>query len=175
MNFVFLLFLGICVLLLILAVIGLSKPSMVEMRESIKINSTPEALFPFLADFEKFVVWSPWTANDPHMKMTFSGQKGEIEHRYEWKGNAQVGEGWMQIVHIHPNERIEIDLKFGKRNTSKTGFTIKQLGGETLVTWFLSTEIGQNPLSRLMGPIMKKYILRDFNKGLNNLKTLLES
>ena len=52
---------------------------------------------------------------------------------------------------------------------------IKQLGGETLVTWFLSTDIGQNPLSRLMGPIMKKYILRDFNKGLNNLKTLLES
>ncbi len=66
-------------------------------------------------------------------------------------------------------------MKFGKRNTSKTGFTLKQLGDETLVTWFLSTNIGQNPLSRLMGPMMKKYILRDFNKGLNNLKTLHES
>lgn len=175
MNFVFLLFLGICVLRLILAVMGLSKPSLVEMRESIKINSFSEALFPFLSDFEQFVVWSPWTANDPQMKMNFSGQKGEIDHRYEWKGNAQVGEGWMQIVQINPNEHIEIDLKFGKRNTSKTGFTLKQLGEETLVTWFLSTNIGQNPLSRLMGPMMKKYILRDFNKGLNNLKTLHES
>ncbi len=175
MNFVFLLFLGICVLRLILAVMGLSKPSLVEMRESIKINSTPEALFPFLSDFEKYVVWSPWTANDPQMKMNFSGQKGEIEPRYERKGNAKVGEGWMQIVQINPNEHIEIDLKFGKRNTSKTGFTLKQLGEETLVTWFLSTNIGQNPLSRLMGPMMKKYILRDFNKGLNNLKTLHES
>jgi carbon monoxide dehydrogenase subunit G len=154
---------------------GLSKPSLVEMRESIKINSFSEALFPFLSDFEQFVVWSPWTANDPQMKMNFSGQKGEIDHRYEWKGNAQVGEGWMQIVQINPNEHIEIDLKFGKRNTSKTGFTLKQLGEETLVTWFLSTNIGQNPLSRLMGPMMKKYILRDFNKGLNNLKTLHES
>jgi carbon monoxide dehydrogenase subunit G len=175
MNFVFLLFLGICLILLILAIIGLSKPSVVEMRESIKINSTPEALFPFLSDFEKFVVWSPWSANDPQMKMTFSGQKGEIEHRYEWKGNAQVGEGWMQIVKINPYEHIDIDLKFGRSNTSKTGFTLKQLGEETLVTWFLSTDLGQNPLSRLMGPKMKKYILRDFNKGLNNLKTILES
>jgi hypothetical protein len=108
MNFVFLLFLGICVLLLILAVIGLSKPSLVEMRESIKINSTPEALFPFLSDFEKFVVWITWTANDPQMKMNFSGQKGEIEHRYKWKGNTKVGEGWMQIVQINPNEHIEM-------------------------------------------------------------------
>lgn len=175
MNFVFILFLGICVILLLLAIIGLSKPSKVEIRHSQKINARPEELFPYLSDFQKFVSWSPWTEGDPLMKMTFSGEKGQINHKYEWNGNQKVGKGWMKIRSIEPNESIDIELKFGKRNISETGFTLLDEGNQTLVTWHLSTDLGQNPLSRLMGPIMKKYILRDFDKGLNNLKTLIES
>lgn len=175
MNIVFLIFIGICIFLLILAIIGLSKPSVVEIRRSIKIHSKPIELFPYLTDFEKFVTWSPWTESDPTMKMTFSGEKGEINHRYEWQGNTKVGQGWMQISSIIPDEQVEIELKFGKRNISQTGFSLSEEENETIVTWFLSTDLGQNPLSRLMGPMMKKYILIDFNKGLNNLKTLIES
>jgi len=175
MNLVFTIFLGICIILLILTIIGLLKPAVVEILHSIKIKAKSAELFPNLTDFEKFVTWSPWTDVDPSMKMNFSGQKGKIDHRYEWKGNKKVGEGWMQIRGIKANEHLEIELEFGRRNISQIGFSVFAEGEEKLVTWFLSTELGQNPLSRLMGPIMKKYILHDFDKGLNKRKTLLNS
>ena len=170
------LILGILTLIvIIITVIGMSLPAKIELEEKILIDEDPATIFPHLADFERFVKWSPWTGKDPAMKMTFSGEPISVGSIYKWKGNRKVGQGSMEITHIEANERIDIDLNFGRGGISKTGFILEIAPSGTVVTWFLATDMGVNPIGRIMGPAMKKFIRKDFSEGLTKLKTQLQN
>lgn len=169
-------FLGVITLIvIIITVIGMTLPAKVELKEKIIVPVDPTTVFPHLGNFELFVQWSPWTEKDPEMKMKFIGEPISVCSRYEWKGNKKVGKGSMEITHIDANERIEIDLNFGRGGISKTGFLLTEVPNGTQITWFFSTDMGMNPVARIMGPMMKKFIQKDFSKGLENLQKQLSS
>lgn len=167
--------LGIFILLTILGIIGFFFPTKIHVERNIDLNKDPAIVFVEVADFEKFVEWSPWSSKDPDMTQNFEGEKISVGYKYTWKGNRKVGKGSMVITHIEANERVDMDLQFGSFPVVKCGFILKPINGGTNLTWYYDGQLGNNPFSRLMGPMMVKFIGKDFNEGLNNLNKKLNS
>lgn len=175
MNFFFYLLIGFGLIFLILTVIGFFIDRIVKHEENILIPSDAKDIFAQIGNFKEFVKWSPWSVKDPNMEMKFEGEKFSVGHKYSWKGNKTVGTGYMEIDHIEANQRIDINLSFGQRGDSKTSFILEPNENGTLVRWTFETDLGSNVTFRFMGPLMKKFLGKDFRNGLLNLKNRLKS
>ena len=166
--------LGLITFVLIIAIIGYMSASSVHLEVSQKINAAPEDIFPEVGDFENFVTWSPWSAKDPNMTQKFEGEKLSVGSKYSWKGNRQVGSGSLEISHIEANRMVAYDMIFGQgANITKCTFKLEPTGEGTTVSWIMDSEMGNNPFSRFMGRMMRKFVTKDFNEGLTNLSNKL--
>ncbi|MFM9904504.1 MAG: SRPBCC family protein [Pyrinomonadaceae bacterium] len=173
--------LGILVLLVIAvaALIGVvaMQPDEFSVIRDATFNAPPERIFEQVNDFHKWQAWSPWAKIDPAMKTTYSGPATGVGSSYAWTGNSEVGEGKMTISESKPNEQIKIDLDFIKPFEAKnvTSFTFKPDGGKTTVTWKMSGK--KNFMMKAFGMVMDmdKVVGGDFEKGLAQLKPVVES
>ncbi|MFN5911142.1 MAG: SRPBCC family protein [Bacteroidota bacterium] len=171
-------FLIILIILLILATmitaVGYAMSPKINFSESIVIHKSADEIYKYIADFEEFVKWSPWSEKDPEMVQNFEGECMSFGHKYIWKGNSKVGTGSMEITHLEVNRKVDILLNFGNRGNSQTSFILHPDNGTTRVEWVFDTDLGKSPASRLFGPLMRKFIRKDFQHGLQNLKRLNE-
>ena len=98
------------------------------------------------------------------------------ERAYAWNGNSDVGEGKMTIAKSHPNGHIGIDIEFIKPFAAKnlSEFTFKPDGDKTNVTWTMTGQ--KNFIMKAFGMVadMDKMVGADFEKGLSQMKTVVE-
>ncbi len=148
-----------------------------ELARTTTIDAPASAVFPLIADFRQWQMWSPWEGLDPELKRTYSGADAGTGAVYEWAGNRKAGEGRMEIIEATEPGKVLIDLQFLKpfkaRNT--TTFEIVEADGKTTVSWVMRGP--QTLLMRLMAPLirMEKTVGGDFEKGLTELKTQAET
>lgn len=167
--------LGIVTVVILLAIIGLFLPQSVHVERAIVINKEPDIVFAEVADFENFVTWNPWSAKDSSIKQWFEGESISVGSKYLWEGNKKVGKGYMEITHIEANRRVEMDLNFGPNGLAKCGFILDPTDHSTKITWYFDSDMGKNPFSRLIGPMMDKFIGKDYSEGLANLAKKLDA
>jgi hypothetical protein len=88
-----------------------------------------------------------------------------------------VGEGRMTLTESRPNELVRIKLEFVKpfASTADTEFTFKPQGNQTAVTWSMAGE--KNFMAKAFGLFMNmdKMIGDDFEKGLAQMKSVVEA
>ena len=94
---------------------------------------------------------------------------------YRWKGNRQVGNGSMEIIHLEANERVEMELRFGPGRPAKAIFQLIKKENGTHVIWSLESNLGSNPFTRVVGRMMEKIIRKDFTLGLERLSAKLSA
>ena len=165
----------ILALLLVLSFIG---PKNYDVSRSIVINAPKTSVFPHLKSLQKMQAWSPWAELDPNMKNTFTGEDGTVGSSNSWEGNDQVGAGSQTITVINENESVETHLHFLKPFESESDAYMKtedSENGSTKVTWGIKGD--NNFMGRIMGLFMNMdaMIGKDFEKGLDKLKTIVES
>ena len=164
---------------LIVALLGFAatRPDTLVVSRSATINTPPEKVYAIVADFHRWVEWSPYEVRDPSMKRTLSGAAQGLGAVYEWDGNKDVGAGRMEIIDAPAPQKITMKLDFLRpfeaHNQAEYTFTPAAAGG-TQVTW---TMTGPSPfVQKLMGVFldMDNMIGRDFATGLAHLKVLAE-
>jgi uncharacterized protein YndB with AHSA1/START domain len=170
---------GIIVLGLVgvVLILGLIAPKAYQVERFVIINAPRAAVFPHLQYFDKHLAWSPWTEYDPNMKVDISENDGTVGATYHWTGNDQVGEGEQKITAIQPEERVDIDLHFLKpwESKSTTYLALDDANDGTQVIWGIS---GKMPFpENIFGLFMDMDAMlgKDFDKGLNKLKTIVET
>lgn len=166
-------------MLLVALLLGFAamQPDNFRVERSKLIKASPEKVFSYLNDFQRFGLWSPWEKLDPAMTRTFEGPSTGKGAVYGWSGNDDVGAGRMEILAVEPNTRITIQLDFLKpfesRNT--TDYILQaNPDGTTQMTWAMH---GPMPfVSKLMGVFvsMDTLIGKDFEQGLANLQSAAE-
>jgi Polyketide cyclase / dehydrase and lipid transport len=166
----------------VLAVAGLvvaimMQPDTYRVVRTASINAPSEKVFAQVNDFRRWDAWSPWAKIDPAMKATYGGPPSGVGSTYQWVGNDEVGEGKMTIKESHPSSHLKIDLEFIKPFASQanTEFILKPVGDRTDVEWSIDGK--HNFLSKAMCLVisMDQMIGPDFEKGVNQLKTVAES
>src|SRR5688572_10248399 len=87
-----------------------TRPGTLVVSRSAKIDAPPEAIFPLIDDFHRWVAWSPYEKKDLTMKRTLSGADRGVGAKYAWDGNQEIGAGSMEIIESSPPARIAIQL-----------------------------------------------------------------
>lgn len=159
----------------ILALVIATRPPTFTVTRSRTIAAPAAAIYGEVADFHRWVDWSPWEKLDPAMQKTFTGPPATPGSTYSWKGNKQVGIGNMTITSASAAE-IGIRLEFVEPfpQVSQTTFAFDPQGAGTRVTWTMTGP--QNFMSKAFSMVMNldKMIGGDFERGLANLATVTE-
>lgn len=166
----------LAIVILVFVIVVASRPAEFSYQRSATVAAPPSAVFPHVNDLHKWQVWSPWAKKDPNAKTTFEGPAAGVGSSMSWAGNNDVGEGKMTIVESKPDERVQFQLDFIKpfAGTNLAEFSFKPEGGNTLVTW---TMTGKNTFFFKAFSLFvdcDKMIGSDFEKGLADLKALVE-
>ena len=169
------LFLGIIGLIVVLAIVGLFLPSSARVERSIVIDRPASLIFPMLNSFERFNEWSPWFGLDPAAEYSYSGPSSGVGARMQWKGNAAVGSGSQLITDSKPESQIDIDLEFSDIGIAKVGLRLEPQDKGTRVTWSYTADAGFDLIGRYFGLIVDRFVGADYEKGLVQLKALVES
>ncbi|HEY3488134.1 MAG TPA: SRPBCC family protein [Gammaproteobacteria bacterium] len=153
------------------------QPDTFRIERSTSIQAPPEKIFAVLNDFRQSISWSPYEMRDPAMKRNFSGPatgKGSV---YEFDGNKEVGTGRIEIMESVPPTRIVLQLDMIKpfEGSNTIEYTLRPVTDGTEVSWAM---YGEAPfISKVICIFMDmdKMVGADFEKGLANLKSLVET
>lgn len=170
--------LGILAVLVLAVAFVASRPSSFVIERSAIVAARPEAVFPLLNDFHQWGRWSPYEKRDPNMKRTFDGPASGVGSSYAWSGNADAGEGRMEIVAATPGQSVTIDLEFTKPFPAKNQatFMLSPLeGGGTNVKWSMKGENGFLGKAMALAVDMDALVGKDFEQGLANLDKALRN
>lgn len=153
------------------------QPADYKIERTITIGAPAEKVFPHVNSQKNVSAWSPWLELDPNALITYEGPAEGVGSISTWKGNKDIGAGKSTITESRPNEYVKFKLDFYEPMVSEAEgeYILKSEAGQTTMTW---TMFGKNTfIGRVMCMFMSmdKMVGGTFEKGLNNLKTLVES
>lgn len=164
------------VLVLFLGYVALKSPDYVIERQVI-IGASADKIFPLMNSSKLAEKWGPWLEADPEAKMNYSGPDTGVGAKTSWDSKGQLGTGSATIIESVPNEKVGIALAYTKpfEMTQHSDYLLKGAGNQTSVTWRVTGK--NNFAGRLMCTFanMDKMVGGMFEKGLSNLKRLVES
>ncbi len=165
----------VAVLAVAFVAVGMLLPREVTVERSAEINATADKVFPHVNNPKATEAWSPWLGLDPDVQTTYGDIAEGVGAKMEWASdNPQVGSGKMEIIESVPNERVASALDFGDMGTATAIYQLTEAGGKTTVTWGLTADMGAGPVGRWFGLKMDDWVGADYEKGLANLKALVE-
>jgi len=170
-----LIIIGVIIALIILMPLITGKEMRIE--RSISIDKPINQVFDYLRITKNQDNFSTWNMTDPDMKKEYQGTDGQVGFVYKWDSfkNKNVGSGEQEIKIIAEGKSIEYELRFSKpmKNTANSKFILNSEGTtKTQVIWQFFGP-AKFPMS-LLKPIFQKLLGKDLEKGLKNLKVVLE-
>ncbi|MFK8069134.1 MAG: SRPBCC family protein [Gammaproteobacteria bacterium] len=170
------LFYTIIGLTLAFLIVGYLLPEKRLIQRNIVISAPVTEVFQQINSAKSFNEWSPWAKLDPNMQFNYSGPESGKGSSMSWYSvNEAVGSGSWMITDVIENEHVGIDLDFAGQGKAASSFDLKSEGTGTEVTWGFVMDAGMNPMHRWFGLMMDSWVGADYEKGLSDLKTLIES
>jgi hypothetical protein len=167
--------LGIVALGAIFGAVALGLPSHVTVTRSVVINAPESVIFPYLNNLHQFGKWSPWTARDPQLAMSYGGPETGQGARVTWTSKKpSIGTGSMEINETQPNRRIDLAVNYnGLEGTS--AYDIVPSGAGSKVNWTFVYESGSSPLKRWKALMLDGFVGAEYRTGLDRLKEKVEA
>src|SRR5213596_3862714 len=163
--------------IVVVFVVVATRPSEYRVARTVTISAPAPAVFAQVNDFHKWDAWNPWAKMDPAMKQTYEGAPAGTGAIYTWAGNNEVGEGRMTLTESRPSDLVRIRLEFLKpfATTSTAEFSFKPEGDHTAVTWSMTGKV--NFMAKVVHLFMDmdRMIGGNFEKGLAQLKSVVEA
>lgn len=166
---------AVVVFVLVVAVVGLFLPTSYSVRRSIIIDAPPEKVHEYVGDLSKWEKWSSWEEEDPTLVITLGEKKSGVGASESWVGDS--GDGALTITESSPSSGVKYDLLFnGGEYESDGSITYEALPEErTEVTWAMSGDMGKSVTGGYFALLMDSMVGKMFDKGLANLKSVVES
>jgi hypothetical protein len=168
----------ILALIALVLVVALFLPTKFNVKRSAVISQPKDSIYNYVSLLENQEKYGVWWQADPKMEVTHSGTDGQPGFTTTWRSkNAEVGSGQQKIMALQPGQRIDLELQFFEpfESTNKSFMSTQQIDSTTTqVTWGISGEMPYpgNIMSLFID--MEKQLGTDLEKGLKNLKRILE-
>lgn len=165
--------LGLLTIVLLAAAV---MPKAFNVSADIIIEKPVREVFNYVKHLKNQEKYSVWVMADPNIKLEYKGTDGTIGFISSWHSDDKnVGAGAQEIKAIKEGERYDVELRFEKpfKATNQAYTTTVALDERrTTVTTVFN---GSNPFPmNLMIPMIKNMLLKDMNKNMANLKSILE-
>jgi hypothetical protein len=160
---------------ILLGIVSVFLPSEVHIERSMVINAPAWLAYEQVNNLRNWEKWSPWQQADPEMKLQYKGPIAGDGAQYSWRSRRRaIGEGKLVIAEAKPNERIVTEMHFIQKGKGVATHSFEATQEGTLVTWAVDTKLGSNPVNKYMGLFWGSLIGPDFERGLSNLKIVVE-
>ncbi len=149
----------------------------VQVSRSITIDRPANKVFKAVNSMHHFSKWSPWAQLDPEAKYQYAGPEFGVGSKMSWQGNEEVGTGRQTIIESVANEMVKVELFFDGQgdDPSWATYQIKNMGDSSEVSWVFDADFNGDILGRYFGMMMDGMLGPQYEVGLQNLKTLVES
>ena len=142
------------------------------------INKPREEVYNFARQLKKQPLWNPWFSRDPDAIMKYKGEDGKMGASFYWKGNGKAGEGIQRITKAKQGRIFETKILFIKpvKVNALTYIGVKELEPEkSKIVWGVRGHLAfpLTIISLFHSP--EKALGKNFDKGLKDLKRILES
>lgn len=166
---------GLAALIIGVALIGMLLPREIEVSRSTVIDAPPSEVFPHINNLKATEAWSPWLGIDPSVETRYGSIAEGVGARMEWASDhPNVGSGSMQVIESVENASVVNALDFGDMGLAQARYDLVEADGKTEITWGLEVDMGAGPVGRWMGLMMDGWVGADYERGLANLKALVE-
>ena len=163
------------VLIAVLAGVGMLLPREVTVERWTQINAPAEEIYPLVANLKSNEAWSPWASLDPDATYTYNDIAEGVGATMAWASESpDVGNGSMEITQATANEALTVALDFGDMGGGTAFWEFEEAAGTTTATWRLQADMGAGPIGRWLGLKMDDWVGADYERGLSNLKALVE-
>jgi effector-binding domain-containing protein len=164
----------VAAVLLIFVAVGFLLPAVAHVERRITIEAKPAAVFALVNDFHQINQWSPWLDTDPNALYTISGPRRGVGATITWDGQI-VGQGSQTITASEPYVRVTSALELDGSGGAIGTFELLQTETGTHVIWSFDNDFGLNPVGRYFGLILDGIVGPNYEKGLQDLKTMAEN
>ncbi len=148
-------------------------PSEYKVERSTVIDAPPAQVYAVVTDFKTWGDWDPWNRRDSTIKHEFGETSQGMGASYSWT-SENSGAGSQEITATEENKSMETTLHFEGMGDSQTHWTFEEVPeGKTKVTWDLTGEVGF--FGRWQTVMMDKFVGKDYEDGLDNLKEKVEA
>jgi uncharacterized protein YndB with AHSA1/START domain len=141
------------------------------------MKATPAQVFPYVNDLTLYIQWMPWAELDPNQTNEFSDPPTGAGAWYTWSGNSDVGSGRMEVLSASP-EAVVYQVSFIEpfESQAKATLSIEPVGSESVeVTWAFDQDANFGTKVMTVFMDMDAMLGADFEKGLSNMKKLVEA
>jgi effector-binding domain-containing protein len=159
-------------LLIVFLLGGLLLPAKARVSREIEIARPASFIFQFFNGFKRYNEWSPYLAQDPQSKYSYTGPETGVGAKMSWD-SEKLGLGSQTVLSVKENAEVVTDLKFDGGG-GKATYALESKGDSTLMRWTFETDAGNNPLMRWMNLALDKFVAPDYEQGLANLKARVE-
>ncbi len=174
MNFLKVFSIALLVAITLFFGIGMNLDSDYRIERITQINGSQKNIFDQVNSFKNWEPWSPWSRSDSTMTLNYEGPSSGVGSKMNW--NSEISASGSQIIFSSvDSSRIDIDLDYGKQGTAKAIFTFEPLEEGVKVTWIFHGDVGGDVLGRYLNLILDGIMGPFFEKGLQDLKTLIET
>jgi hypothetical protein len=166
---------GLVVVIALFGIFVVTRPNTYHVERTVEVQAPVNILYEQL-DLNHFSKWSPWERLDPNLKKTVEGPPLGVGQKYAWTGNDQVGEGAMTLTDVKPLQ-VSVKVEFFKPfpSVSNVLWTITPGDKSNSMTWGMDGEMNTVMKAMCIFMPMDKMIGPDFERGLQNLKTIAEA
>jgi hypothetical protein len=162
-------------LIILLSLISLLLPSKITVTRSVVLHASAVEVFEQVNTLKNWEKWSPWHQIDPAMLLNYEGPEAGVGAKYSWfSENSNVGNGSLIITESKPLQRIDTLIKFEGQGDGTGYYLFEETPEGTKITWTMIADMGMNPIGKYMGLMMDSMIGSDFEKGLENLRKVVE-
>ncbi|MBL9219260.1 MAG: SRPBCC family protein [Opitutaceae bacterium] len=164
---------GLAVLVLLLVLVAFAFPRQYRVERSVVMNARSEAILAQVADLKAWKTWGAWQERDPGMKLSYSETTTGVGAWSAWE-SKQEGNGKMTISELSATKviyRLEFP-DFGMTSTGSIELVPEGTGHK--VVWADAGDLGMNPMNRWFGLFLDGMIGPDFERGLSNIKKIVE-
>ena len=165
-------------LVVILLVTGLILKKEYTVSRDITINKSKTFVFDFIKLLKNQNEYSYWATMDPAMRKEFRGIDGTTGFVSAWDSDDKnVGKGEQEIIKVVEGERVDYVIRFIKpfESVSYASMSVVEVSAtQSRVVWIFNGKMKYPMNLMLLFMNMEKMIGGDLEKGLNNLKTLME-
>lgn len=167
----------VLVLILIIIVLALIAPRHYEVERTVLIDAPQEVVFMHVQYWSAWKDWSPWAEQDTAMVVSIEGEDGLKGSKYLWTGSPKItGQGELENTGVKPNESIDYHQHFIKPMESHSdGYVrLSDVEGKTQVAWGMYGDMGFIWNIMLLFQPMDKMVDKDFTRGLELLKGVVD-
>ena len=168
---------GLFIFVGLLIVISFFLPSEFSVERNKTINAPVEVVFSQVNNLHNWDKWDPWVKRDSTIVSKFEGPEEGVDSKRTWT-SEQSGEGSMKIIESLTNKKIVNQLilisEWGETE-SRSIFEFESNDQGTILTWGMEGDFGKNPIMKYMVLMMDKWVGKDYEQGLANLKEHCEN